>query len=65
MDRMELFTITVIWRDSPSAAILRRNGRVQNSLLDYANSKNASGGMVADRWPAGIAAQVDIEARDG
>ncbi len=39
----------VIWQDSPGAAILWRNGRVQNSLLEYANSKNASGGMVADR----------------
>ena len=37
---------SLIWRDSPGA--------------DYANSKNASGGMVADQAP-----EVDIGGRDG
>jgi hypothetical protein len=47
-------TIAVIWLDSPGVAILSRNGRVESSLLGYSNSKNASGGMVADRWKASI-----------
>jgi hypothetical protein len=44
----------VIWLDSRGAAILRRNGRVESSLLDYSNSKNASGGMVADQPKPGF-----------